>query len=223
MQKNVSPGSARNLPPLPADGKFPQEFALNHDLSSLTPREREALVSRLCEALGVSPDIHPFDLISSKGKVSLHPRAELGFWLARREGLDFPEFRSEFCDGVYVHHVKVVDKDGRSLWGTGAAYTRGLEQDELSNAIMIAETRAYRRAVFRLIGLALAEEPEGIVIPEPRESRQDPRGPIMAFLKQEVKPEALRKAMTARNATLLRDLDFKALQEMAKELGYEAS
>lgn len=228
-------GSQRNLASSGPTRKFSSadgEFSVHHDVSKLSPREREALILRLCEALGVSPDLRPFDLIVSKGKVTLHPRAELAFFLARREGLDFPEFRNEFSGGIYVHHVKVVDpSSGRSLWASGAAYTANLEEDELSNAVMIAETRAYRRAVFRLIGIAF-EEPEGILLPEPEKEElkdedycfyNDPlacsREDILKFLKTVDQPK-VKEALTKRNVHATKELDDEALRDLAKELGH---
>jgi len=177
------------LAPTPSateDFALMEQVLVDGDLTPLTPKQRATYYMRVCQSLGLNPLTKPFEYLvlgtGRQAKLVLYPTRTATDQLAALAGISFPEYRDEMRETVYVYHVRGVDRDGRTLWRTGAVpivkengtWTGGegnrkfspdgtfspLSPTDLANAMMKAETKAYRRCTLALAGLGWLDESE---------------------------------------------------------------
>lgn len=135
------------------------------DLSELKPAERVALYQRTCESLGLNPLTKPFDYIRLNGKLTLYARRDCTDQLRKIHRVSITIVSRERIEDVYVVTARASMPDGREDASTGAVTIAGLKGENLSNALMKAETKAKRRVTLSIVGLGWLDETEVAAVP----------------------------------------------------------
>ena len=161
-----------------------QRFVLDGDLSSIPPPKRASLYVALCAYIGVDPIERPFLIFRDGKREVLYAARSCTSALCRARGIsrEILGLTTETLAG----HETIVAKaratiiaTGRHDEATGAVpvlvndmewdeqarrkVSKGWRKptpDEVSNAVMKAETKAKRRAVLDLVGLGIPDESE---------------------------------------------------------------
>lgn len=142
------------------------------NLAELTAEERISYYLRMCKVIEVDPVIKPFDLIKTYMKgggeiISLYPNAKLAAHLEKKHKLSIPMEDGKYDDkrGLYSVKARAIGPDGRYVEASGWVSITNLTGEYLANAMMRAETKAFRRSVLRWSGLALPDESEMVDVP----------------------------------------------------------
>ena len=154
-----------------------EHAVIEGDLSNLTPEQRLAYYSKVCESLGLNPYTKPFAYL----KLS-HREQQDGQWrtvtklvlYALRDATD--QLRSirlisvvitsrEQTDDLYIVTAKATTIDGRTDESIGVVPIAGLKGEALANALMKGETKAKRRVTLSISGLGWLDETEVTSIP----------------------------------------------------------
>lgn len=137
-----------------------EKVLLQGNLQPLTVEQRLEYYKAVCKSLGLNPLTRPFDYLVLDGKTVLYARKDCTEQLRKIHGIAITESSGNHEEGLYVVRVKAQDKTGRTDTGTGAVDLTNLKGKPLANAIMIAETKAKRRATLSLAGLGFLDESE---------------------------------------------------------------
>lgn len=144
----------------PLDKEIISKLALRGDLSGLTPEQKVIYYMKFCEHLHLDPVTRPFDILDIRGKQVLYAHKGATDQLRKNNGVSVTDIKKEQVNDIYVVTVIGQDRSGRTDASTGAVNLRGLEGDDLANAIMKAETKAKRRLTLSLCGLGMLDETE---------------------------------------------------------------
>jgi len=159
-----------------------QAFILEGDLSSVPPARRASIYVALCSYIGVDPIERPFLIFRDGKREVLYAARSCTSALCRSRGIS-REIVDVSIKTISGHEVVIakaraaVSDTGRHDEATGAVpllvreteWVNGRKVDkgwrnptpeEVSNAIMKAETKAKRRAVLDLVGLGIPDESE---------------------------------------------------------------
>jgi hypothetical protein len=174
-----------------------ERVVINGDLQALSPDQRVAYYARVCESLGLNPYTRPFDYIRLNNKLTLYAKRDATDQIRRNlrisvTGLD-PAAPIEGLYGLIAH---VRTPDGREDTGTAYVSIRGLQAENLANALMKCETKAKRRATLSLAGLGIIDESEIASIPDGEIVAVDDAGVIKAG------PTTVSEVIAARVAAL---------------------
>lgn len=147
--------------------KVLENVVVKGDLQNLTPAERLSYYSRLCESLGLNPMSKPFEYIQLNGKLKLYALKDCTDQLRSIKGISIEIVSREFNNelGLFLVTANGTNKDGRTDSSLGVVTIKGLGGDNLSNALMKAETKAKRRVTLSLAGLGMLDESEADSIP----------------------------------------------------------
>lgn len=139
------------------------------DWGKLSAEQRVEGIRYLCDELGISPLVQPFDLIPAGqgGKLTLYANRRAAAALAHRNGISVHTVSTETIGGNYVVSVRATDAAGREFDEVGAVCLEGLGGQKVGNAIMHAQTKATRRAILGISGLGLLDETEAPADPPP--------------------------------------------------------
>ena len=137
-----------------------EKVVIEGDLSKLTPGQRMEYYKTVCDSLGLNPLTKPFSYITFQKKMILYANKDCTEQLAATRKISVG-----LSDGItvgqsYIAKARASMPDGRFSDATGVVAINGLKGDNLSNALMKAETKASRRAVLRLVGLGWLDETE---------------------------------------------------------------
>lgn len=141
-------------------GEIMERVLIEGDLGKLTPEERGTYYLKVCESLSLNPLTRPFDYIVLNGKLTLYARKDCTDQLRASRGVSVTRLERERLDELYVVTAYATDKAGRSDSSVGAVNVKGLQGENLANALMKAETKAKRRVTLSLCGLGLTDESE---------------------------------------------------------------
>ena len=180
------------------NGKVLESVILKGDISALTPVERVQYYKAVCESVGLNPLTQPLAYITLQGKATLYATKGATDQLRKIHGVSVVpgSTHTTKIEDVYIVHVDMRDKDGRTDSATGAVNITGLKGDALANAVMKAETKAKRRCTLSLCGLGMLDETELETIPaiaktpyQPSESAQAEVAAIDAKVKEVMRPK----------------------------------
>jgi hypothetical protein len=147
-----------------SSGMMPAEIAekvlVGGDLARLTSEERLQYVAHVCESLGLNPATQPFSYITLSGKLTLYARKDATEQLRKLHGISITDLEERTVQDVYVVKARAVDRTGRTDTARGVVPIKGLQGDNLANALMKAETKAKRRVTLSICGLGVLDESE---------------------------------------------------------------
>lgn len=135
------------------------------DLQKLTPRDRTLYYDAVCRSVGLNPLTRPFEYITLNNKLTLYARKDCTDQLRRINGVSVQIVSREQVGDVYVVTARATDGHGRADESIGAVSVKGLNGDNLCNALMKAETKAKRRVTLSVCGLGFLDETERETIP----------------------------------------------------------
>ena len=109
-------------------------------------------------------------------RLTLYARKDATDQLRASRGISVEISAREFLQdaGLYVVTAKAVGKDGRTDESVGAVNVKGLQGENLANALMKAETKAKRRVTLSVAGLGWLDETEVVSVPDARPVTVDP-------------------------------------------------
>lgn len=139
---------------------------IDGDLSRLPPRERVLYYMAVCQSLGLNHLSKPFELIRMDGKVVLYAKKDCTDQLRKIHNisLDKPETHIA-ADDIFVVTITARTPDGRTDTDMGATSIKGLNSNNLCNAMMKSLTKAKRRVTLAICGLGALDESELDTIP----------------------------------------------------------
>ncbi len=147
--------------------KVLENVVIKGDLQNLNASERLSYYSRLCESLGLNPMSKPFAYIQLNGKLVLYALKDCTDQLRSIKGISIEIVSREFNNelGLFLVTANGTNKEGRMDSSIGVVTIKGLIGEQLSNALMKAETKAKRRVTLSLAGLGILDESEADSIP----------------------------------------------------------
>jgi hypothetical protein len=141
-------------------GALAEQVAVIGDLAQLTPQQRMAYYSRVCESLGINPYTQPFQYIRLNNKLVLYATRTAADQLRKRNGVSLNAPDIQFADGLVIVTVTGRAADGRTDTEIGAVPLGNLQGEARANAIMKAVTKAKRRLTLSICGLGWLDETE---------------------------------------------------------------
>lgn len=168
-----------------------ESVVIQGDLAKLQPAERVSYYRSVCESLGLNPLTKPFEYLMLNNRLTLYARKDATDQLRASRAISVEITAREFLQdaGLYVVTAKAVGKDGRTDESVGAVSIKGLQGENLANALMKAETKAKRRVTLSVAGLGWLDETEAVSVPEARPVTVDPE--TGEVLDQAPKPRAV--------------------------------
>ncbi len=162
-----------NLPSTQVSDVSPDTLAaviLNGDLAKLTPNQKVDYMLGVCKSMGLNPATKPFEFIALNGKLTMYARKDCTEQLRKIHGVSIKIVSREIVSDCYVVQAQATDKTGKVDESLGAVSIAGLKGENLSNAMMKAETKAKRRVTLSICGLGMLDETEvssipGVVVP----------------------------------------------------------
>lgn len=143
------------------------------DLSKLSQKEKEDYYIAICESLNLNPVTQPFNYLTlrdrktGRTKLVLYAKRDCTDQLSSMQKLSRQIIEEKVLfDSIYTVTARVTSPDGRITENTGKVNIKGLTGDDLANALMKAETKAFRRAILGHCGLGFNDETEVETIPE---------------------------------------------------------
>ena len=140
---------------LPVDIAWPDlQAAISGNLAKLTAEGQVKYYNALCKFTGLNPLGFPFEWITFQGKLKLYPKKECADQLRGVHKISATIIERTFFDDICMVRVMSTTPDGRKFESTGAVpYTKNMPALDRCKAIKVAETQAYRRGTFGLVGL----------------------------------------------------------------------
>ena len=181
------------------------EAALIHgDLSNLDPNGRLDYYKAVCESLGLNPLTRPFEYITLNNKLTLYAKRDCAEQLRKIHGVAITSMVPAQIGDLFVVTVTAADKSGRADSSTGAVNIKGVQGENLANAMMKAETKAKRRVTLSICGLGLLDETEVDSIPDARPFIEETKKPPLPEVKQ---PTLVHRQLEASVNKLEQELD----------------
>jgi hypothetical protein len=156
------------------DTSIIEEVIAKGDLKALTADQRAAYYTQVCESMGLNPLSQPFQYIVLNGKLQLYATKGATDQLNRIHGISVRVDNTEIINDVYVVRATGQDATGRQSSDIGAVSVKGLQGDNLANAMMKATTKAKRRVTMSMCGLGMLDETEVDTIPSAQRVPMDP-------------------------------------------------
>lgn len=124
------------------------------DLSGLTKEQQAIAYLEACRDLGLNWRTKPFIIAKvGNGPATLYPTVEGIEQLAAIHHVDTHVDGETMLEGIYSVRVRAVLPNGRGATKTGKMFVKGMNGQALANAMMKAESKAYRRAVRAVVSL----------------------------------------------------------------------
>ena len=131
------------------------------DLTRLSPAERVSYYVTVCRSVGLNPLTEPFKYIQLNGKLTLYSTKNCTDQLRAIHQVSVESLRRETdASGIHVVTATVKTPAGRLDEDIGAVSIKGLQGENLANALMKATTKAKRRATLSICGLSFVDESE---------------------------------------------------------------
>jgi hypothetical protein len=135
------------------------------DLKALSPEQRSRYYTEVCTSMGLNPMTKPFDYLTLNGKLQLYATKGATDQLRRIHGIGITVDSAVILNDIYTVTVTAMDANGRKDTDIGAISIKGLQGDNLANAMMKAITKAKRRVTMSMCGLGMLDETEVDAIP----------------------------------------------------------
>lgn len=145
---------------------------LESDLSKLSQQQRVQYYAKVCESVGLNPITQPFEYLKLNGKLVLYAKRGCTDQLRKIHNVSVTIASREKVDGIYVVTARATTPDGRCDENIGAVPIENLKGENLSNALMKAETKAKRRVTLSICGLSMLDETEAESVPGAAPARQ---------------------------------------------------
>ncbi|MCK6564174.1 MAG: hypothetical protein L6Q80_05405, partial [Dehalococcoidia bacterium] len=158
------------------------------------------------------------DYLVLNGRLTLYARKDATDQLRASRGISVEITAREFLPdaGLYVVTARAVGRDGRTDESVGAVNVKGLQGENLANALMKAETKAKRRVTLSVAGLGWLDETEAVSVPDAR--------PVMVDLETGEVHEGSRGGLRERLEAGAREesrVNWSAFWAEAKRLGFD--
>lgn len=152
---------------LPIDIAWPDlQAAISGNLARLSAEGQVKYYNALCKFTGLNPLGFPFEWITFQGKLKLYPKKECADQLRGVHKISAKIISREFFDDICMVRVISTMPDGREFESTGAVpYAKTMPALERCKALKVAETQAYRRGTFGLVGLGNLPDDDAIDTP----------------------------------------------------------
>jgi hypothetical protein len=150
-----------------------ESVILQGDLSKLTSEQRGNYVAQLCNLMGLNPLTKPFEFMNLQGKLVCYAGKNCAEQLRKVHNVSLKVTAREKIDDIYVVTVDATLPNGRTDSSTGAVPLKGLQGDQLANALMKAETKAKRRATLSICSLGMLDETEVETIQNPHAAKNN--------------------------------------------------
>jgi len=137
-----------------------ERVLIEGDLSGLSVEQRVAYYNKVCTSLSLNPLTRPFDYLKLNGKTVLYAKRDCTDQLRKTHRISITIVSRERIEDVYIVTARASTPDGRCDESTGAVTIASLKGENLSNALMKAETKAKRRVTLSIVGLGLLDETE---------------------------------------------------------------
>jgi len=187
------------------DAEILEKAIMGEDLSGLTPQERLKLYAYVCQSLGLNPYTKPFCYLKLRRKVNgkivekliLYAKKDCAEQLRKIHGISLKVTNRQKIDDFYMVSVYAEDRIGRFDEATASVCIKGLQGQDLCDAIMKCETKAKRRVTFSICGLTwmdkLMDQVESIKDKQTEESEPEPEPELDSSFAEVVDPEELKK------------------------------
>lgn len=206
-------------------GAMIESVVIQGDLSKLPAPARAAYYSKVCESIGVNPLTRPFAYIKLKdGTERLYALRDCADQLRSKHRVTVSIVSRDTSDDVYVVTARAMMPDGRADESTGAVAIKGLQGENLANALMKAETKAKRRVTLSICGLGWLDETEVETIPQWQSQlpRISPHGEVIDGASYEPVEKADGIILAIEQAECIGDLkDIWRASGLATPAGYE--
>lgn len=191
-----------------------ESVVIGGDLARLQPAERVSYYRSVCESLGLNPLTKPFEYLVLNNRLTLYARKDATDQLRASRGISVEISARDFLQdaGLYVVTARAVAKDGRTDESVGAVSVKGLQGENLANALMKAETKAKRRVTLSVAGLGWLDETEATSIPDARPVTVDPETGEVLDTQPRPRPAAAERPAR---------VNWSAFWAEAKGLGFE--
>jgi hypothetical protein len=160
----TSTALAINLPEMLAI----EEVVCTGDLKGLTSEQRVIWYKSRCDAAGLDYRSEPFIYVILNGKLKLYPTALATQQVCQREGISTQIIETKLTDDYVMMKCRAVNKTNVFTERIAMVWLKGLSAEAYCNAVMKCETKAARRTVLALTGLASADEDDVEDIPGAR-------------------------------------------------------
>ena len=148
------------LPPVEV-ARMLERVVVRGDLSVMSDQDKVRYYRQVCSVVGIPLELRPFEFIKLNGREVLYVLRSCTEYLRDQRGIACTiESRKELPGELFEVVVKVIDRTGRTDFGSGIVSLRGLSGEARANAMMKAETKAKRRATLSISGLGLLDESE---------------------------------------------------------------
>jgi hypothetical protein len=149
------------------------------DLSQLTPEERNAYYTSVCDSLGLNALTRPLEYLPLPApgggkKLVLYARKDATDQLRKIYNVSI-QVKTERDGDIFRAKAMASFPDGRKDEDIGSVWVKGLSGDFLSNAEMKAVTKSKRRVTLSICGLGFLDESEIESISEPVTDEQKRR------------------------------------------------
>lgn len=140
---------------LPVDIAWPDlQAAIAGNLNKLSAEGQVKYYNALCKFTGLNPLGFPFEWITFQGKLRLYPKKECADQLRGVHKISAKILDRTFFEDICMVRVLSTMPDGRQFESTGAVpYSKTMAPLDKCKALKVAETQAYRRGTFGLVGL----------------------------------------------------------------------
>ena len=167
------------------------EMALiENDLSSMDEASRVALVTKVCESMGLNPLTQPFQFVWLNGRLTLYATKNATEQLRAIHDVSCVPEDVRKIDGLLVCKAVATMPNGRTDASIGVV-TPGKTPTDHANQMMKCETKAKRRATLSICGLGFISDSEFDTVEHSfPEKTQRKRGQVPA-------PEEVKKVLTA--------------------------
>lgn len=137
-----------------------QALVLNGDLSKMNDNQKVEYYNNFCGSLGLNPLTQPFQIIKFQGKEKLYATKDCTDQLRKLYRVSITDLKREQLGDLLMVTAKATDGSGKTDIATGVLCITGLGGENLSNAIMKAESKAKRRVTLSICGLGILDELE---------------------------------------------------------------
>src|SRR4030095_16592147 len=96
-----------------------ERVVIGNDLAKLSPKERVAYYSQLCQSLGLNPLTRPFQYLTLSGKLTLYATKDCTEQLRVKRGVSIIRIEPVRDEDTYTVIAYGHDRDGRQDVATG--------------------------------------------------------------------------------------------------------
>ena len=133
---------------------------IKNDISQLSVTERLSLYNKMCTSVGLNPLTKPFAFLKLQGREVFYATKDCTEQLRKIHGVSTQIISKGIVGDMYEVHVKARDKTGKEDDDLAYVVIKGLQGNDLANAMLKAVTKAKRRVTLSICGLGMLDESE---------------------------------------------------------------